>query len=76
MIKSTFQHQTYVYISEASQFDEADSMFVHLEPAATVSIWQPAKQEEGSPHRDDEMVSGFKVFCPYHLLVSSFRNSF
>lgn len=45
-------------------------MFVHLEPSATVSIWQPAPQVDGLAHQDDEMVSGFKVFCPYHLLVS------
>jgi hypothetical protein len=45
-------------------------MFIHLDPTATVSVWQPKDSERGVTLADDEMVSGFKIFCPYHLLVS------
>ena len=46
-------------------------MFIHLDPTATVSVWQPKTSERGVTLADDEMVSGFKIFCPYHLLVRS-----
>ena len=69
-----FQHQSYVYISESSQFEEeTDSLFLNLDPTATISIWQPKKlavKTGASNLLEDEMVSGFKIFCPYHLLVS------
>ena len=84
IMNSKGQHQSHVYLTDASCVEEAETMFNEnhravnnnvSDPVGSFSIWQPKsdlfsndEDEPNSKTLPDELTSGFKIYVPRHML--------